>query len=260
MPMPAEHTRSGSFIACGASVAGTRHIRDQIPCEDAWARIILPDALIIAVADGLSSADYGGKGAEIAVSSCIQNAADVYRAGEQDIAALIRTAMGAGRADIDDHALSEGLDISSCATTLLMAVLTPDGVFCGHIGDGACVTLSEGEASLLSTPGSAEYANETAVLTSKNWESQLRISQGTADAVICATDGCQGALIRREDGAYVPYSPFVVPLVRSLEQYVGEGRDLNTEIADLLSSSRMRALSSDDMTLAVGFHIPGEPF
>ena len=258
--MPAEQARSRSYIACGASVAGTRHIRDQIPCEDAWARIILSDALIIAIADGLSSAEYGGKGAEIAVSSSVRIAADAYRAGEQDITSLITAAMGAGREHIDNHAISERLDISSLATTLLMAVLTPNGVVCGHIGDGACVTLSEGEASLLSIPGPATYANETAVLTAQNWESQLRISHGAADAIICATDGCQGALIRREDGAYVPYGPFVVPLVRSLEQYVGEGRDLNTEIADLLSSSRMRALSSDDMTLAVGFHIPCEPF
>jgi len=258
--MPAGHARPGSYFACGASVAGTRHIRDQIPCEDAWAGVILPGALIIAVADGLSSAEHGGKGADIAVSSSVKNAADGYKAGEPDIAALIRSAMSAGREDIDDHALSEGLDISSFATTLLLAFLTPDGAFCGHIGDGACVTLSEGEPSLLSVPGTAEYANETAVLTAQNWESQCRISHRAADAIICATDGCQGALIRREDGAYVPYGPFVVPLVRSREQYVSEGRDLNTEIADLLSSSRMRALSSDDMTLAVGFQIPGEPF
>ncbi|MCA1916394.1 PP2C family serine/threonine-protein phosphatase [Methanospirillum hungatei] len=258
--MPAGHTRPGSYIACGASVAGTRHIRDQIPCEDAWAGVILPDALIIAVADGLSSAEYGGKGADIAVSSSVRDATDAYKPGEQDIPALIRSAMSAGREAIHDHALSEGLHISSFATTLLLAVLTPDGAFCGHIGDGACVALSEGEASLLSVPGTAEYANETAVLTAQTWESHCRISHRAADAIICATDGCQGALIRREDGAYVPYSPFVVPLVRSLGEYLDEGRDLNSEIADLLSSSRMRALSSDDMTLAVGFSLSGEPF
>jgi len=44
--MPAGHARPGSYFACGASVAGTRHIRDQIPCEDAWAGVILPGALI----------------------------------------------------------------------------------------------------------------------------------------------------------------------------------------------------------------------
>lgn len=70
--MSAGHARPGSYFACGASVAGTRHIRDQIPCEDAWAGVILPGALIIAVADGLSSAEHGGKGADIAVSSSVK--------------------------------------------------------------------------------------------------------------------------------------------------------------------------------------------
>ncbi|MDD3574937.1 MAG: PP2C family serine/threonine-protein phosphatase, partial [Methanospirillum sp.] len=239
-----------SYIACGASVAGTRHIQNQNPCEDAWAKAILPCALVIAVADGLSSAEFGGKGAEIAVNSCVRNAVELLRTDEedeeQDIITVIRTAAGAGREKIGEHAIMNEMDISSFATTLLMTVLTPDGVVCGHIGDGACVTLSEDVVSLLSVPGHARYANETAVLTGKNWDSQFRISSGAASAVICATDGCQGALVRRENGSYMPYSPFIVPLVRSLEQYTKEDRDLNSEIFDLLHSSRMQALSSDD--------------
>ncbi len=86
------------------------------------------------------------------------------------------------------------------------------------------------------------------------------ISSGTGSAVICATEGCQGAIVRRDEGSFIPYNPFIVPLVRSLESYISEGRDLNLEISDLLTSSRMQALSSDDMTLAVGFCLPGEPF
>jgi hypothetical protein len=254
-----QHKNAGSYITCGASVAGTRHIRDQIPCEDAWGGVILPGALILAVADGLSSAEYGGAGAAIAVSSGISTAADILKAEQYpDIAFSIREAVRVGREHIETHARSEGTDISSYATTLLMAVLTPDEVVCGHIGDGACVTLSDGKASLLSVPGRTEYVNETAVLTNTDWESHLRITSGRGDAVLCATDGCQGALIRREDGVYVPYEPFIVPLVRSLAQYCFEKRDLNAELTDLLVSSRMRALSSDDMTLAVGFSLPGE--
>ncbi|HOJ97612.1 MAG TPA: PP2C family serine/threonine-protein phosphatase [Methanospirillum sp.] len=253
------HKNAGPYITCGASVAGTRHIRDQIPCEDAWGGVILPGALILAVADGLSSAEHGGKGAAIAISSGINTAADILRTEQDpDIAFIIREAVREGREYIKACARSEGTDISSYATTLLMAVLTPDKVVCGHIGDGACVILSDGKASLLSVPGQTEFVNETAVLTQTNWESHLRITSGRGDAILCATDGCQGALMRREEGAYIPYEPFIVPLVRSLKQYCIENRDLNAELADLLVSSRMRALSSDDMTLAVGFSLPGE--
>jgi hypothetical protein len=249
------------YVACGASVAGTRHIRDQIPCEDAWAKAILPGALAIAVADGLSSAESGGKGAEIAVNTSVGIIADALMADkEPDISNLIRMAAGKGRENIERDACLNGVEISSYATTLLVAVLINDCAVCGHIGDGACVTLSADTASVLSLPGPSEYANETAVLTGKNWESQLRISSGTGSAVICATDGCQGAIVRRDEGSFIPYNPFIVPLVRSLESYISEGRDLNLEISDLLTSSRMQALSSDDMTLAVGFCLPGKPF
>ncbi|MDX8549817.1 protein phosphatase 2C family protein [Methanospirillum sp. J.3.6.1-F.2.7.3] len=259
------------FLACGASVAGTRHIRDLIPCEDAWAHDTCKDFLVLAVADGLSSAEYGGKGAEIAVHSSIQAAVqhliqvpvgdDENNSSIQekpDCSDIVHKAIRSGRNDLITHAESEDIPLSSLATTILIALLSSEGVTCGHIGDGACAILSGNEVSLLSVPGNTEYANETAVLTQNNWEKSLRISFGPADAVLLATDGCQGALIRKENGQAAPYIPFISSLVQSLKRFYQEGRDCNVEIADLLSSSRMRALSSDDLTLAVGFLISGE--
>ena len=267
-----ESTSHREFIACGASVAGTRHIQGHIPCEDAWACEILPGHLIIAAADGLSSAERGGDGAKIVVTSCVRAAAgairsgcenpshgaDITETGAFDIPAIIRSAVRGGRKALVLQAETEGIPLSSYATTVMIAILSPQGVCCGHIGDGVCVRALSGEVSLLSKPGNAEYANETPVLTGTDWEKQLRISSGAADAVLLATDGCQGALMQREEGALIPYSPFVVPLVRSLERFFREGRDCNGEISDLLSSPRMRALSSDDMTLAVGLRLSGE--
>ncbi len=242
------------YIACGASVAGTRHTHGDRPCEDAWSAVTHSDALILAIADGLSSAPCGGTGATIAVSTSVMHAADLLKADEtQDPADVLLNAFSTARETIEQSALSCGREISDYATTLLVTILTHDEVICGHIGDGACVTVLDSELSVLSPPGKAEYANETASLTRKNWRQVIRISSGTADAVLCTTDGCQGALIRHEQGSYVPYGPFIIPLVRSLERFAHEERDLNTEIADLLSSPRMQALSSDDMTLAVGF-------
>ena len=258
---------SQKYAAFGACVAGSRHNHDHIPCEDAWGREILPDSLIIAVADGLSSAEHGGKGASLAVASSIKAAVDELRKRGQtdadpevktDIPDIIRQAVRAGRDALESCAASEEMPLSSYATTLLIALMSHDGVYCGHIGDGACVIISGEVVSLLSAPGNAEYANETPVLTGKDWEKQLRISIGSGDAVLLATDGCQGALIQKEEGLQIPYGPFIVPLLTSLKRFFLEGRECNSEIADLLSSSRMRALSSDDMTLAAGIRISGE--
>lgn len=251
------------YFACGGSVQGTRHIQGSIPCEDAWAFENLPGCLVLAVADGLSSADYGGKGAEAAVTACVREVAGLIKMtnddGEIPVSDIIRDGIARGRSSLTVLAETNEHPLSSYATTLALVVMKGDCVWCGHIGDGVCACVFGDDVSVLSAPGNAEYANETAVLTARTWEKHLRISSGKADAVLLATDGCQGALIRREEGGLQPYKPFIIPLVKALREYVIEGRDCNAEICDLLFSDRMRALSSDDMTLAAGFSSPGEP-
>lgn len=241
---------------------GTRHIRDGIPCEDAWAFDTQCGCLVLAVADGLSSAENGGKGAELVSAASVRAIVDLIKTVTSDgisidVPEIIQSGIKKGRDVVSSYAEQEDQTISSYATTLIIVVMRGDEVWCGHIGDGVCVTVSGDEVLVLSAPGNIEYANETAVITSRSWEKQLRISSGIADAVLLATDGCQGAVIRREEDGIKPYNPFVLPLVKALREYSAEGRDCNAEICDLLFSERMRALSSDDMTLAAGFS-PGE--
>lgn len=253
---------SPGYVACGSSVPGARHMQKGIPCEDAWACEKASGFLVIAVADGLSSADNGGKGAAVAVHTSVTAVAGILETRDPDdtpdIGAIIRAGFAAARFAIQEDADKAGEEVSSYATTLLVTVVRDRIAWCGHIGDGACVVLSGEEVSVLSAPGLAVYANETAVLTAPRWEQDLRMNSGSADVVLLSTDGCQGALIRRENGKQIPYAPFILPLVKALSRYYTEGRDCNAEIADLLSSERMRALSSDDMTLVAGFCTPGE--
>lgn len=249
---------SAVYVACGGSVQGTRHIRSSIPCEDAWAHETLPGCLILAIADGLSSSELGGKGAELASTASVGALFDLMKKKEFgkegiDMPEILRRGVAVGRNALEVCATSENELLSSYGTTLLVVVLMDGTAWCGHIGDGTCITVTGDDATILSAPGNAEYANETPVLTGTDWEKHLRISSGDADAIILATDGCQGALIRKESGDYVPYYPFILPLMKTLKEYYLEGRDCNAEICDLLFSDRMRALSSDDMTLVTGF-------
>lgn len=247
-----------SFLAFGVSVAGVRHIRNQVPCEDSCVHAVFPDCSIIAVADGLSSAGNGKTGAEIGTRACVDAASVLAREEGITPEDLIRQAVSAGRSAIQAFAEMEMNPIASYGTTMLIAYVSHAGSWCGHIGDGVAVNVRGDEVSLLSGPGHSEYANETAVLTASDWEKSLRISSGPAGTLVLATDGCQGAVIRRENGRYMPYLPFILPFVHSLYRFVDEKRDVAAEIRDLLSSERMQALSSDDMTLAVVLSLPGE--
>ncbi|MDD1723959.1 MAG: protein phosphatase 2C domain-containing protein [Methanospirillum sp.] len=247
-----------SFMVFGASVPGLRHTRNQVPCEDACVHAVFPDCSIVAVADGLSSAGNGKAGAETGTRACVDAASALTCKDGMNPGDIIREAMSAGRSAIQALAERENAPLASYGTTMLLAYVSHAGVWCGHIGDGAAVCVRGDDVSILSAPGSSEYANETAVLTASDWETYLRVSSGSPGTLLLATDGCQGAVIRRENGKYSPYLPFVLPLVHSLYRFVDEERDVAAAIRDLLSSERMQALSSDDMTLAVVLSLPGE--
>jgi|GEM_PF-933131 len=246
------------FKVFGASVQGVSHRKSNRSCEDAYAFRYAGVYLIIAVADGVSSVNNGGKGAEIAVNGAVDACSEMIRKGETQGELLISEGISAGRKAILDHAYLEGMPLSSYATTLLLVCISENKVFCGHIGDGAVICVKNEDIHILSEPVRCEYANETTVLTGSDWKCALRRSSGECDVVILVTDGCQNALLRRKNAQFFPYNPFILPLVRSLPDYVRKGEDVNQAISDLLFSEKMQALSSDDMTLVIAFKSPGE--
>ena len=248
---------SGPLII-GASVAGGRHEKNQIPCEDAFASAVYQNVPIVAIADGLSSARFGGLAADIASRSCVDTVTTLLEEGKKSPEEIIRRAIRTSRDAVIAASAEAKLSISDFGTTILLLVIMDGKIWCGHIGDGVAVTINEGSVSLLSGPGQSEYANETAVLAAPDWERVLRISIREGNAAVIGTDGCQGALIRREHGEIVPYEPFILPLVKSLLRFIREGRDGQEAVRDLLRSDRMQQLSSDDMTLAIIYGTGGE--
>lgn len=245
-------------LIVGASVAGYRHQKNQIPCEDAFASVVYQNFPIVAVADGLSSARFGGLAADVASRSCVDAVSTLLKEGYESPEDIIRKAIHASRDAVVAAAQEAEVPISFFGTTIMLLMIMEGKVWCGHIGDGVAVSINEGSVSLLSGPGVSEYANETAVLSAPDWERALRISVMDGNTAIIGTDGCQGALVRREQGDIVPYEPFILPLVKSLLRFIREGRDGTASVMDLLRSDRMQQLSADDMTLVIIYGPGGE--
>ena len=61
--------------AIGASVQGTGHVRQGLPCQDACHWQVSDEHLVVAVGDGLGSALYADVGARLAVETSVTHLA-----------------------------------------------------------------------------------------------------------------------------------------------------------------------------------------
>ncbi len=239
------------YIA-GASVTGPRHEKERVPGQDAWGWHRSPDGIsLLAVADGLSSVRNGGTGSAVAVSALIK-AAGNNTFPELDLTTeQIHSFFALARSALEEQAAADGTDICEYGTTLLILMYREGRVITGQVGDGMILSGTRDIFSVLSVPESTGYANETASLTSPDWEPELIIRTGTPDTLIMATDGCQGVLARKEKTGYIPYLPFITPFTGFIRDQARAGRDGNTAITGLLLSQKMQQFSSDDKTMVI---------
>jgi hypothetical protein len=246
---------STNILITGACVRGERHSKAGIPCQDAWAYISLPGGTgAVAVADGLSSAEHAEEGATIAVKEACESISIAHRNQnfDSDYKELIKDAVKNARQAILSQSQKCNRNSGLYATTLIIAILSKDTITVGHIGDGIVAGVQNGLPVIVSTPGPAEYANETASLTQSDWEENLRITeQKDIHACLIATDGCQGALATRKGAEYIPHAPFINPLLSFIKRKNAEGNDSAPDILNLLQSARMNDLSGDDKTLVI---------
>ena len=251
----------------GASVAGSAHTRAGRPGEDAHAWRRSAGLLVLAVADGAGSAARAAEGATCAVTVAVDAAdhaladmAPTTVAGWQALlsqAALVaRTALEAlvppptvapAAGALLDPALAAAPTLRDFATTLLLAVVTAEGVAALQIGDGALVISdSAGALTVVTHPNHGEYLNETLFLTGDDplAGAQFAIRQ-VADlrAVALLTDGLQALALTLADNT--PHAPFFAPLFAHAAQAAGDAAQLTA----FLDSARVAERTDDDKTL-----------
>jgi len=237
-----------------ASVQGSTHERQGLPCQDAhlW-KLVSPDTLIIAVADGAGSARYAHEGAWFAVRAMVEflrrqsRSSLVGREGGEWRALAVR-AVEAVRHSLAEQAKRRRVALSDFASTLIGVVVMPQAVAVVQIGDGAVVLEdTQGQLYLLTHTRVGEYLNETVFLTSRDALQYARFEwwKGEAKHLAVFTDGLELLAIRFSDA--MPHAPFFKPLF----QWVDSPKVTKQRLETFLRSAKVRDRTGDDLTLVL---------
>ena len=244
----------------GASVIGTSHRETGAPCQDAHLYRVLPTGeLILAVADGAGSAARSAEGAALAVQCAVESLAraclENRPEGDEPWQACMRQCFGDARQAIVDLAAQDGSSLRLFATTLTCAVLMPEQVVVGQIGDGFAVAQDEqGALVALTKPQRGEYANEAYFLTMRQATDVVDVTSQPlhTKAVALSTDGLLRLALKLP--GYTPHAPFFTPLFSFAADAADEAAAAR-QLADFLTSGRVCARTDDDKTLVLAAQV-----
>ncbi|MEI6044310.1 MAG: PP2C family serine/threonine-protein phosphatase [Chloroflexota bacterium] len=265
----------------GASVRGTSHVATDRACEDAHAYLELENGiLLLAVADGAGSASRAREGSQEAVKAIIVTLGHSLHSSAPQSEAAWKTLLEAGlretRVALEELAKAEettpessaegdSFDIAAekgyhprkkprknllreFATTLLVAVVTPEWLAVAQIGDGFVVSQqSDLTIHNLTIPEYGTYLNETFFLTQEDYLAhvQYAVVAKTEEVrgIALLTDGLE--LLAMDLANKVAHSPFFVPILEAATQTSFTQTDLET----FLNSERVCSRTDDDKTL-----------
>ena len=233
-------------------------------------------------ADGAGSATRAERGAAITVKTVVDYLASQLGAGRLDYDTMLREAAVAAREAVLAEARRSGVKPRDLASTLLAAMVEPDGGSALQIGDGAIVVSDGGNGwgwvfwpqrgqyvkrcpnpnrdatqfRWIFWPQHGEYPNTTYFLTDADALENLRIAPrlGKVADIALMTDGLEAlALHYTSKSAYAPFFQGVFrPLANAREADVNEAREiahLSASLKRFLSSERVRSRTDDDVSL-----------
>jgi serine/threonine protein phosphatase PrpC len=171
----------------GASVPGQRHLQEGRPNEDALLMRAGHFGTLMAVADGLGSKPRAQEGSRAAVKAALEAVKAWGKSPQAGVTELLVLIEAYWRLLIAPSPVSE------CATTLLLAYLSPQGVLtlC-MLGDGLALIDMNGRVIQLTARDPANFSNQTVGLGVPHKLSEWRSQQHQMDGawtVLLATDG-----------------------------------------------------------------------
>ncbi|QLE56107.1 PP2C family serine/threonine-protein phosphatase [Nostoc sp. TCL26-01] len=241
-----------------ASVCGTSHVKTKQLCQDAHHWQLLPgNILVAAAADGAGSASQGKVGAMVAVETAIENLTlkEITRASladDETVQLLLTEALLAAKKAVEDEAVACNQQPQDLATTLIIAIASPDMVAAAQIGDGLAVAKDRlGNLLALTIPDNGEYINETTFLTSPGAldTAQMRLWRETIENIGVLTDGLQMLALNMVVGE--PHKPFFFPLFDFVKNAEDQA-EAKEQLVRFLSSERITQRTDDDLTLIIG--------
>jgi hypothetical protein len=249
-PLPA--TAQPAWRLLGACARGTSHESSGLPCQDAYQGAVLPGGLlVIAVADGAGSARRADEGAQCIVAACVRHLAAQLEGGmPQDAAACKGLLDGALEAAL--CALSRaaaGGALGDLASTLLLALATPQWLAVLQVGDGAVVCRgTDGALCMASQGGGDGYVNETAFVTSPGCAVKAHrtvLPAAGISGIAVMTDGIQ--MLAVHHASHTAHEPFFRPLF----EFAQAPEASDAQLAQFLGSPRVCERTDDDKTLVI---------
>jgi len=237
-----------------ASVRGTGHIKNGIPCQDYNNyEVVAGEFVIVAVADGVGTAPKADEGAKLAVEAFLSSARkaldDHYASEEDEWLDIVANAFQDAKKDLEREAHTKFLKPEAYGTTLIAVILGRDWLVTGHIGDGGAVALfANKQLMTISPPQRGEYVNQVVPLTDPDALDVARFSARNigVDAVALFTDGIQHlALNNSDDSAHPPFFASIfeeMPIIKDCEK-------ASLLLAEYLASERVSSRTDDDKTL-----------
>jgi hypothetical protein len=200
---------SGNCRVVGAVVQGASHLRQQTPCQDAFALQRLaqdPAVVAVAIADGHGSSRFAREGASLAVETCTRELLFFYERLPTESRANLRAALALAEfparrllvqswveaiEQLAGHQVEPTL-LREYGSTLLWVLSTPNFLLIGQLGDGDVLVCTERGVSrpYLNEP---RFGEETASLCQPEaWlQMQLHIQPAPHEEtlVLLSTDG-----------------------------------------------------------------------
>ena len=240
--------------------------------------------LVAAIADGAGSAAMAERGADITVKAVVNYLCCQLDNGRLNYDAMLREAAVKARETVLAEAQRRGARPRDLASTLLVAVVGPDGGSALQIGDGVIVVSDGGngwgwvfwpqrgeyakqvtnpnrdtaEFRWIFWPQRGEYVNTTRFLTDADAVERLRIAPrlGKVTDIALMTDGLESlAMHYASTSAYEPFFRGMFrPILDAGEASVNKDREIKHLSASLdrfLSSDRVRSRTDDDVSLVL---------
>jgi len=251
----------------GASIQGYGHLRDGLPCQDAYRHLAVPnlrpesDVHILAVADGAGSRPRSAEGAALAVGMATELLSARVKengvpVGPSDWRDLLRNAYLDLRGDFQRAVvtIAGAAHVGEFATTVTAVVLAHPWLGVISVGDGFVVVRTEdGEKPQFHLVSVAmpvsEYANETVFLTSQAATSAVQITclwDPAVTGVMISTDGLAQAALSYARG--LPRRPNR-SFAEHLLLFVDDPDSDIAELPRLLLQDELIRLNADDKTL-----------
>jgi hypothetical protein len=171
---------------------------------------------------------------------------------DEDWHGLLREGFQFAHAMLAAEAAAQKCALADLATTLLLAVATPELVAAGQVGDGAVVARLDDThfQTVTRPPPTQEYINETTFLTSADalGQAQFCVLRAPLTGLALFSDGLQMLALKMPQGT--PHPPFFAPLLR----LVADIKDRSTaeeHLRRFFQSDRITERTDDDLTLVL---------